>query len=199
MSRHLYRPTIEWRRIAQYAPVQVDGVGLNNEDGSHRQQVLFDCQAGTRVVVKRNLKSTDNSNAVALFLRDGRQIGYLTQNVAAWVAPLLESIGGAFDAEIWSLDRVPANDGRTQIGCTVALTQFESLVVERFSWALAFAAVVRLSAKTTKWTASQVASMMPSSVKRPAGLFGSAAASNEDGGVYGQASAALGLETADHR
>ena len=160
MLKQLHRRTIEWRRIAQYEPVRVDGVALNNEDGSDRQQLLRDCHAGMRVVLRRERTNPDNSNAVALFIHGGRQIGYLTQNVAAWVAPLLDSDRAAFDAEIWSLDRVAADNGRTLIGCTIALRQFGFVVVERFSWALAIAAAVRLPAAAIKWTAGHAAPLL---------------------------------------
>jgi len=166
MQKRIHRRTVEWRRIAQYEPVQIDGVALTNGDGSDRQQILRDCHAGMRLVLQRERNNTDNPNAVAVFIQDRQQIGYLAQHVAAWVAPLLDTDRAAFDAEIWSLDRVVADDGRAHIGCTIALTQFGFVLVERFSWALAIAAGARLPAATIRRIAALLTPLLRPSVKR---------------------------------
>jgi hypothetical protein len=157
MQERLYRRTVEWRRIAQFGPVSVDGVAEKNGDGSDRQQNLRDCHEGMRIVLQRERKTPGDPNAMALFMHDGRQIGYLSQSFAAWAAPLLDADRAAFDAEIWSLDPVAADEGRTLIGCTLALTQFGFVVVGRFSWALAIATAARLPVATIKWIAGHVA------------------------------------------
>jgi hypothetical protein len=167
MLRRLHRRTIEWRRLAQYEPVRVDGVESNNEDGSNRQQLLSRCDTGMPVVLRREQRKPGDPNAVALFLHGGPQIGYLTPSVAAWVAPLLDADQAAFDAEIWSLDRIAAADGRTLIGCTIGLRQFGFVFVERFSWSLAITAAGRLPAVAIKWTARHIAPVLRSSAKRP--------------------------------
>jgi hypothetical protein len=166
MRKHLHRRTIKWRRIAQLAPVAVEGVGASNDDGSERQQILRKCQAGMRVVLRRE---GNHSSAMALYLPGpgGQQIGYLAQDVSAWVAPLLDSGRAAIDAEIWSRDRSTADDGSPLVGCTIMLTQFGLVVVERFSWALALVAAVRLPARSLKWLVRRVAPLMQSRSAKP--------------------------------
>jgi len=117
-----------------------------------------------RVVLRRE---ENHSDAIALYLPGGQQIGYLAQDVSAWVAPLLDTGRAAFDAEIWSLDRSTADDGSPLVGCTVLLTQFGLVVVERFSWALALAAAVRFPATSLKWLVRRVAPLMQSRSAKP--------------------------------
>jgi hypothetical protein len=170
MHKPLDRRTVEWRRIAQYEPVRVDGVAVKNDDGSDRQEILRGCREGIRLVLRRERKNSVDPQAVALFTPDGWQIGYLSPDVAAWVAPLLDADRAAFDAEIWSFDQIAADGGRTLIGCTIGLTEFRFVLVERFSWALAIAAAARLPAETikwtVKWTAGHVAPLLRSSIQR---------------------------------
>jgi hypothetical protein len=165
MHKSLCRRTVEWRRIAQFQSVLVDGVAVTNGDGSDRQQILRECHEGMRLVLRRERKNPGDSNAVGLFTLDGRQIGYLSQHVALWVAPLLDADQAAFDAEIWSVDQVAANVGPALIRCTIALTAFGFVLVERMSWALVIAAAARLPVATIKWIGNYLAPQLRSSVK----------------------------------
>lgn len=86
-----------------------------------------------RVVLHHSCEP-DDPHGVALFVSDGRQIGCLPIPVADWVAPLLDSGKDAFDAEIWSLDKIAGQNGEEQIACRVTLTQHELVPVRQFAW-----------------------------------------------------------------
>ena len=91
----------------------------------------------------------------------GQQIGHLSAEVAAEIAPLLDSGRTTFDAEIWSVDEFTAGDGCKLLACTIAMTRFERVPVKRFLWTLATVdwrpAEVAASAK---WTADRGSSAL---------------------------------------
>jgi hypothetical protein len=146
------RANLEWRRVPGVELVKVAGVELGNHDGSDRQQILRDCHETMRVVVRR---APNDPNGVDLFVQGDRQIGQLSAEVTTQVAPLWDSDRTAFDAEIWSVDEFTAGDGRKLIACTIAMTQFERVPVQRFLWTLAIAVAARGTATSAKWTADR--------------------------------------------
>jgi hypothetical protein len=113
-----------------------------------------------RVVVRGVPKNSRDPNGVELFVQGSHQIGHLSAEVAAEIKPLLDSDRTTFDAEIWSIDEFTAGDGRKLIACTIAMTRFERVPVQRFLWTLAMIAGARGTAASTKWTVDRSASAL---------------------------------------
>jgi len=134
---------LRWRRVAVYRPVRID-VDLATVDRSRsRRDFLDSCHPGMRVLLRREPTSRDR-HAVALVVDGGRRIGRLPAEVAAWVAPLLDSGTAAFDAEIWSVDRGGSGPSVEHDGdrsnprvpaCRLMLTQHELAPTPRRSLA----------------------------------------------------------------
>jgi hypothetical protein len=154
------RTALEWRRIPEVELVKVIGVEFGKDDGSDRQQILRGCHESMPVVVRRAPKNSRDPNGVELFVHGGPQIGHLSREVAAQVRPLLDSDRTTFDAEIWSVDEFTVGDGRQLIACTIAMTRFERVPVQRFLWTLAMIAVARGTAASTKWTVDRCTSAL---------------------------------------
>ena len=131
MFDRFFKTRLEWRRTAVYEPVLVEGASQPDEELA-RQSLLKQCQAGLRVSLRREATAVD-SMAVAVTVGEERVIGHLPRDVSEWVAPMLDSGVVAFDAEIWSLDRVPTNAGLEAIECRLLLTQHDMVPVARFT------------------------------------------------------------------
>jgi HIRAN domain len=99
----LQKKRLRWRRVAVYHPVRIDVDVATTDSSRSRPDSLNSCQPGMRVHLRREPTSPDH-HAVALIIDGGRRIGRLPADVAAWVAPLLDSGMAAFDAEIWSVE-----------------------------------------------------------------------------------------------
>jgi HIRAN domain-containing protein len=152
------RTTLEWRRrrVPELELVKVAGVEFGNDDGSDRQQILGGCQESMRVVVRRAPNRSRDSTGVDLFVLGGQQIGHLSAEVSAQIAPLLDSDRTTFDAVIWSVDEFTAGDGRRLLACTIAMTRFERVPVKRFLWTLA----LLTAARGAKWTVERSSSAL---------------------------------------
>jgi hypothetical protein len=137
MFSRFYTTKLQWRRVAVYQPVNVAGAALTNEDGSDRQRILQSCQVGMHAFLSREPAHQQDPNAVAVFVgevSEGSQIGHLPADVGEWVAPLLDLGQAAFDAIIWSLEKVPGDNGRELLVCRLMLTQHELVPVKQFAW-----------------------------------------------------------------
>jgi hypothetical protein len=152
MLHRFCRTTLEWRRAPEVELVKVAGVEFANDDGSDRQEILRGCQETMRVVMRRPPNKSHDPNGVELFVKGRQQIGYLFAEVAAQVRPLLDSDRTIFDVVIWSVDEFTAGDGGKLIACTIAITRFERVPVQRFLWNHAMVAAARGTAASARWT-----------------------------------------------
>jgi hypothetical protein len=148
------RTTLEWRRrrVPELELVKVVGVEFGNDDGSDRQQILRGCGESMRVILRRAPQGSRDPTGVELFVPGDQQIGHLSAEAAAEIAPLLDSGRTAFDAEIWSVDELTSGDGRKLLACTIAMTRFERVPIPRFLWSLAMLTAARRTAASAKWT-----------------------------------------------
>jgi hypothetical protein len=73
---------------------------------------------------------------------------------------LLDSDRTTLDAEIWSVEEVTAGDGGKLIACTIAMTRFERVPVQRFLWNLAMVAAAQGTAASAKWTVDRSTSVL---------------------------------------
>jgi HIRAN domain len=153
------RTTLEWRRrrVPELELVKVAGVEFGNDDGSDRQQILRGCQQSMRVVLRR---SPRDPTGVELFLENDQQIGHLSAEVAAEIAPLLDSGRTTFDAEIWSVDAFTACDGRRLLAYTIAITRFERVPIKRFVWIHTLLMAARGAGASAKWTVDRGSSAL---------------------------------------
>jgi hypothetical protein len=158
MFKRLRRRTIQWRRVAQFEPVRVEGTAVAKEEASDRPSGAPAIQAGMRVVLRRETDSEHGPGIVAVVSLDERTLGYLTADVAAWVAPLLCSNRVAIDGRIVAVEQGGASVS-TLPGFYVTLTQFEQRPVERFALTLAFAAVARAPIAGATWCAARTAAL----------------------------------------
>jgi len=156
------RTTLEWRRrrVPELELVKVAGVEFGNDDGSDRQQILRGCQTSMRVVVRRAPKGSRDPTGVELFVQGGQQIGHLSAEIGAEIAPLLDSGRTTFDAEIWSVEEFTGGDGRKLLACTIAITRFERVPVKRYLWTLALLTAARGTGASAKWTADRGSSAL---------------------------------------
>ena len=81
---------------------KVVGVTRENEDGTSRQKIIGRLKAGDKAALRREPDNRYDPNAVAVCTASGEQIGYLSREVAAEIAPLLDQ-GTRVDAEVSSL------------------------------------------------------------------------------------------------
>jgi len=156
------RATLEWRRrrVPELELAKVAGVEFGNDDGSDRQQILRGCQESMRVILRRAPQGSRNPTGVELFVRGDQQIGHLSAEDAAAIAPSLESGRTTFDAEIWSVDEFTSGDGRKLVACAIVMTQFERVPIKRFVWTLALLTAARGTAASVKWTADRGSSAL---------------------------------------
>jgi hypothetical protein len=131
MFSRFFKTRFEWRRTAVYEPVPVKGPASAAEE-AERQTALKSCQAGLHVSLRRT-PTSDDPGAVAVAIGDDRLIGYLPRDVGEWVGPLLDGGVAVFDAEIWSVEKVPTDAGGDALACQLLLTQHDLVPVARFA------------------------------------------------------------------
>jgi hypothetical protein len=75
------------------------GVTHLNEDGSPRQAIIKECRSGERLRLVREPNNQYDPCAVAVHRLTGEQLGYLSRDVAAEIAPRLDR-GSPVDVEV---------------------------------------------------------------------------------------------------
>ena len=102
---------------------KVVGVTFQNDDGSSRQRILKRCRKGEHLVLV-NTPIPEDRNAVAVRRAStGEQLGYLSRELAAEIAPKLRR-GVRITAEIASLTGGGLIFKRTR-GCNIKITIWE--------------------------------------------------------------------------
>ena len=144
MFRPVRRRTVEWRRVAQFEPVRVEGAPIAQEEATERPNRDMAAEAGVRVLLRREPENERDRHSVAVDTLDERTLGYLPDDVAAWVAPLLDSGHVNFDGRIYAIDPAAPASNAASRSFYVSLTQFELLPVKRSWLAASLAAVARL-------------------------------------------------------
>jgi len=149
MFRRVRQRTVEWRRVAQFEPVRVEGAPVAQEEATDRPIGAVALQPGLRVALARDPENERGAQTVAVESLDEQTLGYLPAEVAAWVAPLLDSGRVTFDGRIYLVESSsPASTAH--VGETPApsfylsLTQFELRPIEHSSLMLAIRAFLRL-------------------------------------------------------
>jgi hypothetical protein len=150
MFKRLRRRTVEWRRVAQFEPVRVEGAAVAKEEATDRPSGAPAMQPGMRVVLRHETEDEHGPLRVAVVSLDERTLGYLPSDAAAWIGPVLGSGCAAIDGRILAVE--PGDESASEpTGFYVSLMQFEQRPVERFAVALALAAVFRAPIAGASW------------------------------------------------
>jgi HIRAN domain len=159
MMRRARRRKIQWRRVAQFEPVRVDGPPIAQEEATDRPSGRALLEPGTRVALVRERKNERDPHAVIVASLDEQPLGYLPADVADWVAPLMDTGRMAFDGRIYAVCPAESGPPARAAGFYVTLTQFELAPVEHFSLTLAARALVRLPLQSANWCFGHVAAV----------------------------------------
>jgi hypothetical protein len=159
MMRRARRRKIQWRRVAQFEPVRVDGPPIAQEEAADRPSGRALVEPGTRVALVRERKNERDPHAVIVASLDEQPLGYLPADAAAWVAPLMDTGRMAFDGRIYAVCAAESGPPAQAAGFYVSLTQFELAPVEHFSLTLAARALVRLPLQSANWCFGHMAAV----------------------------------------
>jgi hypothetical protein len=134
---------LRWQRIAVYGPVNVQ-VEVSTETAARPPGFPGARDASMRVLLRHEPTPCD-PNAVALYTASGRRIGSLHPEVAAWVAPLLDSGRSAFEGDIWPLEAGGSERGRLVPTRTMTLIHYELSPVAQSLWSTSLRGAIRLA------------------------------------------------------
>src|SRR6202035_6120484 len=104
MFRPVRRRTLEWRRVAQFEPVRVEGARIAVDGAADQPNCGITAQPGMRIALKREPSDSQERYCVAVESLDERTLGYLPAEVAVWVAPLLDRERVAIDGRIYTVE-----------------------------------------------------------------------------------------------
>ncbi len=159
MTRRVRRRTIQWRRVAQFEPVRVEGAPLAQEEAADRPGDKASFEPGTRVALVRERKNESDPHAVIVASLDERPLGYLPADVADWLAPLLDTGRVAFDGRIYAVCPVAVEAPAGTPSFYISLTQFELQPVEHSTLTLGVRALLRLPRQSASWCFGHVAAV----------------------------------------
>ncbi len=169
------RRSVEWRRVAQFEPIRVEGAPIVPDDSDGPPSAQRAVVAGMRVVLARDPDKDDDLNLVVVQSPTDRCLGYLPVEVADWVAPLLDSSRVAFDGRIYAVEQGRPSLSEARGDSTnhadsfyLTLTQFEQQPVERFSLTLTFRSLLNLPALAANWCCGHAASIYHTFSRTPA-------------------------------
>ena len=60
----------------------VVGVTHNNDDGSSRQEIIWTCKAGERLILEHESDNRHDKHAIRVMRQDRTQVGYLSKEIA---------------------------------------------------------------------------------------------------------------------
>jgi hypothetical protein len=150
MFKRLRRRTVEWRRVAQFEPVRVEGAAVAKDEATDRPSGAPAMQPGMRVVLRGETDNDSGPDRVAVVSLDERTLGYLTAEVAGWVAPLLSSGHVAIEGRVFAVEQ-GGESASEPPGFYVTLIHFVL--------ALACAAVVRAPIAGATWCRARTAAL----------------------------------------
>lgn len=150
---------MQWRRVAQFEPIRVEGAPVAEEEATERPSGQATIEPGMRVALVRELDNDRHPDSVAVESLGEQRLGYLPADVAACVAPLLDSGRVAFDGRIYAVEPADPNSTAGAVNFSVALTQFELRPIERFSLLLAIRAVLHLPVLGANWCFGRAAAL----------------------------------------
>ena len=111
------QPLESWECIV----VGIDRRGLQ---GGQRQDVIAKLAKGEPIVLIRDPGNKLDADAVALFMEDGHDIGYLPREIAAKIAPRLDS-GSPVTASVLAVETLTSQRGKELLGVRLELTLYK--------------------------------------------------------------------------
>jgi hypothetical protein len=159
MFGRVRRRIIQWRRVAQFEPIRVEGAQVAEEQATERPSGKAIVQPGMRVALVREPENALDPDSVAVQSLDEQRLGYLPADIAAWVTPLLDSGRVAFDGRIYAVEPADPKSPPRAASFSVALTQFDLRPVERFSLVLAIRALLHLPVLGASWCFGRAAAL----------------------------------------
>ena len=102
---------------------KVVGVTFNNPDGTSRQSILSRLNSYSLIMLLRDRENIYDPNAIAVLNSNGEQIGFINRELAATLAPLMDS-GSLFEVTITSL--TGGDNGYTR-GCNILIREIGRL------------------------------------------------------------------------
>jgi hypothetical protein len=159
MLRRVRRRAVEWRRVAQFEPVRMDGTPVAQEEATDRPTGAVTLQPGLRVALAREPDNERGTQTVAVESLDEQTLGYLPPEVAALVAPLLDSGRVTFDGRIYEVEPSSSESTPRTPSFFLSLTQFELRPVEHSSLMLAIRGLLRLPVLGANWCYARAAAL----------------------------------------
>jgi hypothetical protein len=106
-------------------PREVNAAGINHVGmcGVHRQKLIAKLRRGQTIHLVRMPDHPDDPNAVALFSEDGKDICFLTREVAAEIAPRLDA-GSPVTATVGAVEQFETERGRRLLGARLVLVPY---------------------------------------------------------------------------
>jgi hypothetical protein len=103
-------------------PREVNAAGINHVGmcGVHRQKLIAKLRGGQIIHLVRMPDHPDDANAVALFSEDGKDIGFLTREIAEEIAPRLDA-GSPVTATVGAVEPFETERGRRLLGVRLML------------------------------------------------------------------------------
>lgn len=107
----------------------IAGVTHNNDNGTSRQVIIRLCKVNDPLNLKHEAVEQD-ANAVKVLRGKGDQVGFLSRELAAEIAPLLDQ-GEIIHAEVVKKTRFAGTDGKMKWGCVIRLTSSKYLKAQQ--------------------------------------------------------------------
>jgi hypothetical protein len=103
-------------------PREVNAAGINHMGmcGVHRQKLIAKLRRGQTLYLIRMPDHPEDPNAVVLFSEDGKDIGFLTREVAEEIAPRLDA-GSPVTATVGAVEPFETEHGRRLLGVRLVL------------------------------------------------------------------------------
>ena len=99
----LVPPEMANLEVEDHYVVRVAGVSHQNDDGSHRQEILSRCKLGELLRLQRQPHHRHDKNAVQVLRQNGEMLGFIPKNEARLMAPEMDN-GRRYVAVLTTLD-----------------------------------------------------------------------------------------------
>lgn len=99
---------------------KVVGVTMANPNGTNRQVIIRRCIPSERLVLLREPTNAYDHNAIKVCRTNGDQIGYISRDIAEWLAPDYMDKGHDVDARVKAV--LDAGEEGSTLGCVVTIT-----------------------------------------------------------------------------
>jgi len=128
---------------------KVAGVIKTNRDGSSRQEIINELSEYDILTLEREPNNTYDQNAIKVLTDDRRQIGYLTKELAAKLAPLMDA-GQEIECDLKEITGLDQDAQGVNIELTVYTLEETRELYERIQQRIQQRAAAKKTSKPTK-------------------------------------------------